>query len=107
MSPGNRHRARGSGVPAPRSGGRAGTTDTVARPGQDEGMESRDWIRDGVRAWAHGALAVVLSLLNIPLFVLFVVSLVLTPVLGLGLVLLPLVTALIRGRAQLARRLAG
>ncbi|MEU4425394.1 sensor domain-containing protein [Actinoplanes sp. NPDC024001] len=68
-------------------------------------MESRDWIRDGIRAVAGGVLAIPLAILNIPLFVLFVVSLVLTPVLGLGLVLLPLVTMLIRARADLARRL--
>ncbi|WP_433826682.1 sensor histidine kinase [Actinoplanes sp. CA-015351] len=69
-------------------------------------MESRDWIRDGVRAVGGGVLSVALAITNIPLFVLFVVSLVLTPVLGIGLVLLPLVTALIRVRARLARRLA-
>ncbi|GAA1605286.1 sensor histidine kinase [Actinoplanes couchii] len=69
-------------------------------------MDSRDWIREGLRAAVSGATAVPLAVLNIPLFVLFVVSLVLTPVLGLGLVLLPLVTKLIRTRANLARRLA-
>ena len=68
-------------------------------------MDSRDWIRDGIRAVAGGVLAIPLALLNIPLFGLFVVSLVLTPVLGLGLVLLPLVTMLIRAKADLARRL--
>ncbi|SDT78253.1 sensor histidine kinase [Actinoplanes derwentensis] len=69
-------------------------------------MESRDWIREGMRAVASGAVAVPLAILNIPLLVLFVVSLVLTPVLGLGLVLVPLVTRLVRARADLARRLA-
>ncbi|MEU4556875.1 sensor domain-containing protein [Actinoplanes sp. NPDC023936] len=69
-------------------------------------MDSRDWIRDGVRAVAGGVLSVALAITNIPLFVLFVLSLVLTPVLGIGLVLLPLVTALIRFRARLSRRLA-
>ncbi|MDI6103202.1 sensor histidine kinase [Actinoplanes sp. NEAU-A12] len=69
-------------------------------------MDSRDWIRDGIRAVAGGVLAIPLAIVNIPLFVFFVVSLVLTPVLGLGLVLLPLVTLLIRARADLARRLA-
>ncbi|WP_328461040.1 sensor domain-containing protein [Actinoplanes sp. NBC_00393] len=68
-------------------------------------MESRDWIRDGIRAVAGGVLAIPLAILNIPLFVLFVVSLVLTPVLGIGLFLLPLVTALIRAKADLSRRL--
>jgi signal transduction histidine kinase len=70
-------------------------------------MESRDWIRDGLRAIAGGVLAVGLSITNFPLFVLFVLALLLTPVWGLGLALLPLVTALIRARADLARRVAG
>ncbi|MEV0900214.1 sensor domain-containing protein [Actinoplanes sp. NPDC049802] len=69
-------------------------------------MDSRDWIRDGLYAVAGAAYAVPLALLNLPLLVLFAVALVLTPVLGLGLVLLPLVTLLIRARADLARRLA-
>ncbi|GIE93344.1 sensor histidine kinase [Paractinoplanes rishiriensis] len=70
-------------------------------------METRDWIRDGLRAIAGGVLAIGLALTNFLLFVLFVVSLVLTPVLGLGLVLLPLVTRLIRARAAAARHIAG
>ncbi len=70
-------------------------------------METRDWVRDGLRAVAGGILAVALSVANIPLFVLFVVALLLTPVWGIGLVVLPLVTALIRARANLARKLAG
>jgi signal transduction histidine kinase len=70
-------------------------------------METRDWVRDGLRAVAGGVLAVGLSLTNIPLFLLFVLALVLTPVLGLGFALLPPVTALIRARANLARHLAG
>ncbi|GIE80455.1 histidine kinase [Actinoplanes philippinensis] len=69
-------------------------------------MDSRDWIRDGARAVAGGLLAVPLAVVNIPLFVLFAVGLVLTPVLGIGLLALPLVTMLIRARADLARRLA-
>lgn len=71
------------------------------------GVETRDWLRDGLRAMGAAVLAVVLAILNIPLFVLFVVSLVLTPVLGLGLAALPAVTALVRLRADAARRLAG
>ncbi|MCM4083176.1 sensor histidine kinase [Paractinoplanes hotanensis] len=70
-------------------------------------VETRDWLRDGLRAVAAGLLGIVLAVLNFPLFVLFVVSLVLTPVLGIGLFLLPAVTALIRLRADLARRVAG
>ncbi len=70
-------------------------------------METRDWLRDGLKAVAAGVLAIVLAVLNFPLFVLFVVSLVLTPVLGIGLFLLPAVTALIRLRANASRRVAG
>jgi signal transduction histidine kinase len=69
-------------------------------------MDSRDWIRDGVRAVAGGLLAVPLAVVNIPLFAFFVVGLVLTPVLGIGLLVLPLITLLIRARADVARRLA-
>jgi signal transduction histidine kinase len=69
-------------------------------------MDSRYWIRDGVRAVAGGLLALPLAVLNIPLFALFVAGLVLTPVLGIGLVLLPLVVLVIRARADLARRFA-
>jgi signal transduction histidine kinase len=70
-------------------------------------METRDWIRDGRRAVGGGALSIVLALTNIPLVVLFVVSLALTPVFGLGLVLFPLVVRLVRLRTGLSRRLAG
>jgi signal transduction histidine kinase len=69
-------------------------------------MESRDWVRDGLKAVAGGVLSIALAITSIPLFVLFVVALALTPVWGLGVVLLPLVTALIRARADLARHLA-
>jgi signal transduction histidine kinase len=69
-------------------------------------MDSRDWIRDGARAVAGGLLAVPLAVVNIPLFALFVVGLGLTPVLGLGLLVLPSATLLIRARADVARRLA-
>jgi signal transduction histidine kinase len=69
-------------------------------------METRDWIRDGWRALGWGALSIVLAVLNIPLFVLFVVSLALTPVFGVGLVLFPLVVQLVRLRTGLSRRLA-
>ncbi|MFI5888549.1 sensor histidine kinase [Actinoplanes sp. NPDC051513] len=70
-------------------------------------METRDWIRDGLRAVAGGALAIALSIANFALFVLFVLALVMTPVLGFGLVLLPLVTQLVRLRADAARHVAG
>jgi signal transduction histidine kinase len=70
-------------------------------------METRDWMRDGLRAVAGGALAIALSIANLVLFVLFVFALLMTPVLGLGLVLLPLVTPVVRLRADADRRLAG
>ncbi|WP_433296404.1 sensor histidine kinase [Actinoplanes sp. CA-030573] len=70
-------------------------------------METRDWIRDGLRAVAGGTLAIVLSIANIVLFVLFVLALALTPVWGLGLILLPLVTMLVRARAEVGRRVGG
>ncbi|MFF5293115.1 sensor histidine kinase [Paractinoplanes globisporus] len=70
-------------------------------------METRDWMRDGLRAVAGGALAIALSLTNVVLFLLFVLALIMTPVLGLGLVLLPLVTSLVRLRAEAGRGVAG
>jgi signal transduction histidine kinase len=70
-------------------------------------MDSRDWVRDGLRAVAGGVLSIGLALASLPLFLFFVVSLALTPVWGLGFMLLPGVTAMIRARADLARQLAG
>ena len=70
-------------------------------------METRDWIRDGLRAVADGALAIVLAAANLVLFVLFAAALVTTPVLGLGALLLPRVTRLVRVRADAGRRAAG
>jgi signal transduction histidine kinase len=64
------------------------------------GMESRDWIRDGLRAVAGGVLAIALAIVNVAVFVLFAISLVV-------LVLLPLTTRLVRLRAGAARRIAG
>ncbi|MEV4702482.1 sensor histidine kinase [Actinoplanes sp. NPDC049316] len=69
-------------------------------------METRAWVRDGLRAVADGVAAVALALTNFPLLVLWVVALALTPVAGIGMVALPFVTWLVRGRADLARRLA-
>jgi len=71
------------------------------------GMETRDWIRDGLRAVADGALALALSITNLVLFVFFLFALVTTPVLGLGVLLLPQVTKLVRLRAGVGRRVAG
>jgi signal transduction histidine kinase len=70
-------------------------------------MDSRDWIRDGLRSVAGGLLAIPLAVLNLPLFVLSVATLILGVVPFLGMVLFPLVTMLVRARANLARRLAG
>ena len=70
-------------------------------------METRDWIRDGLRSVGGGILAIGLAITNIPLFVFFVLAIALTPVWGLGFVLLPLVTTLIRARADLFRRMSG
>lgn len=69
-------------------------------------METRDWIRDGWRALGWGVVSIALAVTNLPLIVLFVVSLLLTPVFGAGLVLFPLVVRLIRARTALSRRLA-
>ncbi|GAA4591215.1 signal transduction histidine kinase [Actinoplanes octamycinicus] len=70
-------------------------------------MDSRDWIRDGLRAVLSGLLAIPLAVLNLPLFGLSVAALVLSIVPGLGMLALPGVTLLVRARADLARRLAG
>jgi signal transduction histidine kinase len=70
-------------------------------------MDSRDWVRDGLRAVAGGVFSIALAVASIPLFVFFVLALALTPVWGLGFMVLPVVTRLIRLRADLARNLAG
>ena len=69
-------------------------------------METRDWVRDGLRAVGGGVVASGLSLTNIPLFVLFLVALALGPVPGLGMFLLPVMTIAVRFRTDLERRLA-
>jgi signal transduction histidine kinase len=66
----------------------------------------RDWALRGLRAVAAGALALVLAVANLPLFVLWLVSLLLSLIPGLGMVTLPLMTAVVRARADLQRRLA-
>ncbi|GIF18256.1 signal transduction histidine kinase [Actinoplanes tereljensis] len=70
-------------------------------------METRDWLREGLRAVAGGVLAIALSIANVVLLVLFLVALLTTAVWGLGLILLPLVTVLVRLRADAARAVAG
>ncbi|GLW28625.1 sensor histidine kinase [Actinoplanes regularis] len=68
-------------------------------------MDSRDWIRDGLRSVLAGLIVIPLAALNLPLFALSVATLILGVVPGLGLLLFPLVTLLVRARADLARRL--
>jgi signal transduction histidine kinase len=69
-------------------------------------METRDWVRDGLRAIGGGVIAIGLSVMNLPLFVFFVVALALGPIPGLGMFLLPVATSAVRFRADLERRLA-
>jgi len=66
----------------------------------------RNWLRRGLGAVAAGALALLLAISNFPLLVLWLVSLVLSLIPGVGLVTLPLMTAVVRARADLQRRLA-
>ena len=63
--------------------------------------------RDGLPAAARGLAVGLLALtLNPVLFVLSVVSLALIPVAGLGFAAFPVITAVVRWRANLSRRLA-
>ncbi|MEV4636955.1 sensor domain-containing protein [Actinoplanes sp. NPDC049548] len=59
-----------------------------------------------LRAVAGGIFAVGLSVTNVPLLVLWIVALALSPVAGLGLVALPPATRVLRARADLERRRA-
>jgi signal transduction histidine kinase len=65
-----------------------------------------EWVRRGMRGIGAGALSLLLALLNFPLFVLWVATLVLCLIPGVGQVVLPLTTRLIRARTGLARRRA-
>jgi signal transduction histidine kinase len=69
-------------------------------------METGDWVHAGLRSVAGGVFAVGLALFNPPIFVLWLVALVLSPVPGLGMLLLPVLTTVVRWRADLERRLA-
>jgi signal transduction histidine kinase len=69
-------------------------------------METGGWVRAGLRAIAGAVFAVGLAVLNAPILLLWLVGLVLSPVPGLGMMLLPIVTAVVRWRADLERRLA-
>jgi signal transduction histidine kinase len=70
-------------------------------------METGDWVRAGMRSIAGAVFAVGLGVLNAPILVLWLVALLLSPVPGLGMMLLSVVTAVVRWRADLERRLAG
>ncbi|GIJ43143.1 histidine kinase [Virgisporangium aliadipatigenens] len=71
-------------------------------------MDLLPTVRTGAVAAARGLLLAVLSLsLNIVLFVLFLVSFLLIPVLGIGVPLFPVVVHLVRLRAEVERRIAG
>jgi len=78
-----------------------GTVDTART---DEPV--RHWMADGLRAVLRGLAAMGLAITNLPLLVVSVVVLALTPVPFLGLALVPWVTELVRMRANLERRLA-
>jgi len=69
-------------------------------------VETGDWVRAGLRAVAGGVFAVGLAVLNAPILVLWLVGLVLAPVPGLGLIVFPVMTTVVRWRADLERRLA-
>ncbi|BFU45274.1 sensor histidine kinase [Krasilnikovia sp. MM14-A1004] len=69
-------------------------------------METRSWVRDGLRAIGGGAITAGLAITNLLLLVVTLVALVLVPVPFFGLALLPWVMALVRMRTDLERRLA-
>ena len=64
------------------------------------------WVRRGVRCRAGRLAAIGLAVTNLPLLVVSVVALALTPVPFLGLALVPWTMTLVRMRADLERRLA-
>jgi signal transduction histidine kinase len=68
--------------------------------------QAHRWVWHGVRAVLRGAAAVGLGITNLPLAVVFLVALALSPVPFLGLALVPWVAVLVRKRADLERRLA-
>jgi signal transduction histidine kinase len=69
---------------------------------------ARQWLWPGVKAALAAPLVAGLALgVNLPLFVLSVVSLALIPVLGLGFALFPAVTVLVRLSVGWQRRIAG
>jgi len=67
----------------------------------------RSWLRRGLRGIGSGVLAIGLAITNLPLFVVWLVSVALSVVPVLGMAALPVATAVVRARADLERRLAG
>ncbi len=70
-------------------------------------MTSQAWSRGGVTAVVDSLLAVVLAMLNVPVFLLWVIGLLLSPVPVLGVELLTVTTVVVRWRADRERVLAG
>ncbi|MEV6488911.1 sensor histidine kinase [Actinoplanes sp. NPDC051633] len=66
-----------------------------------------EWSRRGVRAVGGGLLSIALGVLNVPLFVLWLVALLIGLIPGVGMVTLSLMTRLVRARADFERRRAG
>jgi signal transduction histidine kinase len=65
-----------------------------------------EWAKRGVRAVGGGVLSIALGVLNFPLFVLWLVALVIGLIPGVGMVTLSVMTRLVRARADLERRRA-
>ena len=65
-----------------------------------------EWAKRGVRAVGSGVLSIALGVVNIPLFVLWLVALLIGLIPGVGMVTLSLMTRLVRARADLERRRA-
>ncbi|GIF26624.1 signal transduction histidine kinase [Actinoplanes tereljensis] len=66
-------------------------------------MRIQAWLRTGVRAMVDGLFASVLALLNVPVLVLWLIGLVLSPVPVLGTDLFAVTTTVVRWRANLER----
>ena len=65
-----------------------------------------EWAKRGARAVGGGAVSVLLAVVNVVLFVLFLAALVIGLIPGVGMVTLPLMTRMVRARADLERRRA-
>ncbi|MDY7088812.1 MAG: sensor domain-containing protein [Actinomycetota bacterium] len=69
-------------------------------------MDLADRLPTGLRATGHGVFAIGLGLLNVPVLVLWLAGVLLSPVPVLGAYLLHVTTVVVRWRADLERRLA-